>query len=382
MAKRLILCAVGTLACFSIAGCSSDAGTTPTGDGGVPTADGATLPTGDGATAAECAALPPQELLAELPDSASAVFELGTEGAVVADPNGGSDTGNAFYPKTGVLLRVPKAGGGASAFHTPASNRGLASMLVQGADVFFMELDPASPSKSGQLFRKGFSDASATAIGTPRYDGLTSYIAGADATNVYLVSPAGAGFNVLKVDRASGSETVLAQLDSTQLGQAQLQGGFVWFYGGQGTGALYKTPITAAAAAQVSVTDKTCFGGGLLVGENAFFCGGSLKLTKYDAAFQNPIELLDTVALGGNTSAPRPQAVAGSEVLVSVTIPPKDRTRLFAVPITGGPSRPVACEVGNIRRAFVDANFAYFLDAKASGTETPKKRLYRTRFSR
>ena len=39
-------------------------------------------------------------------------------------------------------------------------------------------------------------------------------------------------------------------------------------------------------------------------------------------AFQNPNELFDTVALGGNTSAPRPQD-RWPEVLVSVTISPK-----------------------------------------------------------
>lgn len=122
----------------------------------------------------------------------------------------------------------------------------------------------------------------------------------------------------------------MAEIAGTQFAQAQLQGGFVWFYAAQGVGALYKVPVAGGAA--VRVTDKTCSGGGLLVGEGAFYCGGPLRLDKLDAAFANPVPLFDALS-EKDASAPRPQAVFGSELLVTLAIQPKLRTKIFAAPI-------------------------------------------------
>lgn len=360
--------------------CSSDSPGGDPADGGT-AADGATIvPSDGGGGGAACASLPAKEELADLGTNATTRFGLGEGGLVALDRKLGADTGNPILPKTGALLLVPKAGGAPTPFYTPTPPRILASYVVAGNDVLIMDYDAASSGRSGQLYKKSFGEAAATPIGTPKYDGLASYIAAADASNVYVVTPGAAGnFKVVRVDRATGAETSMADLPSTQFAQAQLQGGFVWFYAAQGTGALYKSPVAGGEA--VRVTDRGCFGGGLLVAEGAFFCGGSLRLEKLDAAFANPILILDALE-EKDASAPRPQAVFGSEVLVTLAIEAKRRTKIYAAPTIGGAKRAIACDVGNIADAYVDGDYAYFLDEKSSANEPSVKKLWRVRHAR
>lgn len=354
----------------SFAACSGDDPAIVT-DGGV---DGAS-PGSDGG-GGSCASLPAQEELAVLPESALGHLGLGAGGLVVSDPRAGLDTGDGFLPKTGALLVVPKTGGAPTPLYTPPANRVLGAFFVAGADVLAIDYELGASGTTGRLVHQRFGEPSATPIGAGKLDGIVSYVAGIDAASVYVVAPGSPGkFRVVRVDRASGAETDLATVDGTQLGQAQVHGGFVWFYGAQGAGALYKVPV--AGGETTRVTDKTCFGGGLLVADGGFYCGTALTLSKYDATFTGQVRLFDALDLK-NATAPRANAIVGGEVIVTVAIETKARTEIFAVPDAGGARRTVACDVGYVRSLEVEGEHAYFLDEK----EGAGKRLYRVRYGR
>ena len=341
--------------------CSSEGGGGGSPDGSAPAdggvvSEGGTLP--DGA-ANDCVGLPEKALLAELPVGPGLGMGLTSDAIVVGSPTSGADTGYSFFPKTGALLRIPKAGGAPVAFHTPAPTVGLGAWRVVGNDVYFFEFAYAEASKAGKLYRRGLNDAAATPIGTGTFDGVVSYVAGADAASVYVVTPGKDGeFDIVRVDKASGASTVMTSLPSLQFGQAQLFGGFVYFYATQGAGALYRVPVDATGVAPTKVTDRTCFGGGLTITSDAFYCGEALALSKYDLAFANPLKLVNALDYP-NAQAPWALGVFGTEVLVAFRA---QKQPMLALPVGGGPARKVACEIpGPVEAGAIEGDNAFFM---------------------
>jgi len=356
------------------AACSG--GSSNPGDGG--TDSGAA---GDGAAGA-CSAVAAPQKLADLP-STTLITQLGFVGdaLVVQDPRGGLDTGVGVFPKTGEILRLPKAGGAASSFHVPATkDLAVSSLVADGTQAWFVQA-PVLDASKGAFFRRGAMDATATQVGMASYDGLVSYIAGVDASALYATVPGTNGtFRGVRVDRTSGAETVLAELPSLQFGQAQIYQGFYWFYATQGAGALYKAPLGAMGASQTKVTDTTCFGGGLLLSSDGFFCGSALRVERFaDETFSAPATIFDVLDAKLDGSGPRPHAIVGSNAIVSLRVGPASRTQLLLVPKGGGAFRPLACDVAQIETVRVDGGYAYWLERRAATNGAPESvAAYRT----
>lgn len=381
----LSLVSLGTVAGVAVVGCDSSSDETSssagndastTGDDDSTNSDGS-VATGDGSTAG-CPNAVQAQKLADLPDSTVAAVGIVGDSLVVFDPAGGADTGNIVFTKTGALLQVPKAGGAPTSFHTPTVDRNLSAFYGDGANIWFME---GKLGENHGVFRRSTTDSAATALGAESYDYLLSYFAGTDANGVYFVSSKGDGFAIVKLDRTSGAETILAQVDTTLFGNAQVNGGFVWFYGAQGTGPLYKTPVTATMASQVEVTTKNCFGGGLLVAGGDFYCGTALSLAKYDATFATPTQLFSILDYTENANGPRPNAVIGTNLLVNVHSNSNGSEAIYLVPTTPGPARKVVCGVGGVNQMTVDGNTAYWIESRSTGTETPKKSLWKAQIN-
>jgi hypothetical protein len=294
----------------------------------------------------------------------------------VRDTNGGRDTGNSFAPKSGALLRVPKTGGAPSDFHVPAAaDRAIGDFYADGTDVWFIEGPTAMRSQSG-IFRRGAADAMATPLGTTRYDGLTAYVAGVDANSVYAITPGMSGsVDAVRIDRASGTETVIAS-DVSSVG-AWTYDGFLWFYSASG-GGYFKAPLSASGASPTKVTDINCLSG-LLLSPDGFFCGGPLTIQRYaDETFSAPTRIFDILDTKLEGNGPRPHAVAGANVIVSLRINPKKRTPLLLVPKTGGAWRPLACDVASVEHLVTDGAFAYWLERRADGDGMERMALFRT----
>ncbi len=371
----LSLLALSLVAARLLACSSEDPGTSASasdGDGGG--GGGGTMSPGDPSDSS-CASAVTAQRLADLPKDTSNYVGISGDSLVVLDPNSGADTGNIVVPKTGSLLAVPKAGGSLTTFHTPSADRTLSAFYGDGTDIWFLEGKLAQ--KYG-VFRKATGNASATALGAESYDYLLSYFAGTDANAVYFVSPRDSDFAIVKLDRTTGAETLLAKVSSTLLGNAQLSGGYIWYFEAQGTGAFFKTPINAAMPAPVQVTTKNCFGGGLLVAGTDFYCGGALSIDKYDESFAVGTKLFSVLDYSTNRNGPKPNGIVGTDVVVNVNSDPQGSDAIFLVPTTPGPARKVVCGVGSVANITVQGNTMYWIESRRTSRDDPmQKSLWR-----
>jgi len=294
-----------------------------------------------------------------------------TDSLFVIDGNGGADTGNVILPKTGVILKVPKAGGAPVPIYTPTPPRRVTAANADGADLFFLEYDvntaDAKPATLSKMPAAGGAPASVT---TTTFD-IVSTIDAITATDLLVNAPTTAGnFGLHRIARAGGTPVLIADVPSTKLASVSILGDDVFFAGAQGAGKVYKTSLSAAAPSQSEVKDTSPCAGGFTLVAGGLYCGGLLELTKMDRAFVKQATIYSALSTPEDKegSAPSVYGIDGANIFFGANTGSENRVtiRTFAEGTTA--HRALACDVASVRSAVVDASAVYFIESRAEGS--------------
>jgi len=348
---------------FSFFGCGGNDTAAPVSpeDAGAPSGDAGS----DADVTGECASAPAQTFLADL--GANAVgFGATIDSLYTLDPTQGNDM--LAGQKSGAIVSVPKTGGAPTTFYVPAdTTMRVSSFFTADDDVYFIEYNPADAKAIGRLKKLSGDGGAATQVSDADLNGSGAFIADGDADAVYVVMPtSGAAYGVLRIVKASGAYTLIAEANSGLPGNAHVFGDSFYLSFNQGTGPLYKAAISNPTPSQTLVTEQTCTGGIQVVADGAF-CGGPLALLKFDPAFAANSTVYDVATSPNDKDAanPRPRGIDGDRLYFSLTVPDAKRATLRQIPISGGPSAAVACNVGNVRGVKWDATKVYWMESRA-----------------
>lgn len=286
------------------------------------------------------------------------------------DYNAGNDTGITVFPKTGAILRVPKAGGAVEVFYTPANiGETITSFHVSGDDLFTYDSSRDS-SKKAKVVRTSLSGRTSTAIATALPSEVVLNVFASDAQSLfYTASTARAGdVAIYRLSRIGGAPEIVTQISSTFLGNVQLQGNDIWFSTIQGAGPLFKVEksVTAGAASQVST--KTC-PKGLLVTADAIVCGGIFEINKLDRTMANPqllVKALEDGIVSPAKGVVQVLGVQGDTLYYASPVALEKRTGLGRVALTGGATSVMACDRGNILGLAAEAGAVFWFEQRAN----------------
>ena len=351
------------LALATLFACGDSESSTPTQDASVPDSGVAE----DAGPTGECASAPVQTFVANAGTNAQG-FGATLNALYTLDTERGNEL--AGLQRSGAIMSVPKTGGTLADFYVPtdATHR-IASFLTSDNDVYVLEYNPNDAATSGRLMRIPAAGGTATQVSDAALNAGASSLADADADSVYVVTPTSvSNFVVVRIMKASGAYTTIAEVMSGVPGNAHVFGSDFYFSFAQGTGPLYKAPISNTTPSQTKVTDRAC-PGGIQFTSGGALCGDALSLLKFDNAFTTSTSVYEVAASPSDTegSLPRPRGVDGDRVYFSLSVPESKRVSLRQLPLSGGPSAAVACNVGNVKAVKWDALRVYWLESRAEG---------------
>lgn len=347
-----------------VVACGEDDPSTPGGGPGDTTTPGDTTNPGDTTQPGSCTA-PEPTALGAFPVT-SIGFAVTNDGIYTYDPKSGNDTGNVGRPKTGAILKLPKTGGEPTVFYAPSNvEHGLGEILGIGDDLFFLENDLyADDEESAELYRLPQGGGAPVLVTTTKFDPF-GLLRTHDDTNVYYATSTVKGSGVYRIPRAGGAAVLIGDVDGTLVAHTQVHGGNVYFVEGQGTGAIWRTPVNAASAAeQVLVKEENPCLTGLRVVDDGYLCTGALSLTKLGTDFAQQAKLYDVLetAEDADGSAPTVHGIDGQDVFFNSASPASKRVSFRTFALGETTTRAIACGVANVRSAHVGADGIWLLE--------------------
>jgi hypothetical protein len=349
----LVAFAVGCSPSAESGGVAPDGGS-PTGEGGT-TADGGA--TGDSAAPASCDVVTANVL----GDDIKELSNLQLAGASLVFLS--ADLTLATPP---AIEKIQQDGTGRTTLYTPAGDRRVHSLHVQGDRVLFLEQDNAATIPAEELWSIPLAGGTATRLGTATFD--AARIIGSDATHLYVWSltsmPVGTHFD--RVDLVSGVvENVAISTDRGGPGQVTLSGNDIFFFAGKTGGDASISDIFRFAKTGSGVTptilpggtDALCDSrlGGIYATPTKLACGfGGVKAADRDGANI-------TVVVPRDLLHPASRILVGSD---AETLYVMDREgqqagtgKLYKVASSGGALAPVACDMSEVQSRLLDAVF-------------------------
>lgn len=327
--------------------------------GGGGAADAGATADGGGA----CASAPVTELAA-LPVACSGLA-ISADALFTLDERGGGET--AIGPSRAVV-RVPKDGGAAVVFYTPAPPDRLLDLIADASGVFIAEADPAAADElTGRLVRKDIaSGAVATVLASGISKVLVELVAVDDAF-VYLAQPSrrSGQYGIYRVAKAGGALEAVVEVESGAFRSVQLQGDEFAF--AARVNELHRVRKDNGGAPVAAVGTRTCTNG-LAATPDAVYCGQPLELEKTGPRFDDPRVLFrvdDVPALdAAGASAPHPRLVTSDAVYVGLNPGAGRRVPLVRVDRVTSTLSTVACALGWVGELVADDQAVYVLQTR------------------
>lgn len=287
--------------------------------------------------------------------------------------NAGADV---ILGKSGVVLRVSKAGGAAAAFHTPDTMRSVQSIYADATDLFVAEGDAgAAGGRPGRVIKKNIATGTVTELlPTGIEKALVNFIA-VDDLYVYLeqASTKSGVFGIYRLAKTGGELETVVEVDSGAFLSTQRVGNEFVF--AAQTNKIHRVPLSNAGAPAASIAEKTCTGG-FAVTPEAAFCGQPLEIEKSGAAlndFQRFLRVDDVPALkSSRATGAQPRLVTSDAVYVRFS-PNGSKAPILRIDRATLANRPVMCDAGWIDAMVADDQSLYALQVRNEKFEIAPK---------
>lgn len=287
--------------------------------------------------------------------------------------NAGADV---ILGKSGVVLRVPKAGGAGAPFHTPDAMRTVQSIYADATDLFVAEGDAgAAGDRPGRIIKKNIATGTVTELlPTGIEKALVNFLT-ADDQYVYLeqASSKSGAFGIYRLAKAGGALETVVEVDSGAFLSTQRVGADFVF--AAQTNKIHRVPLSNAGAPAASIAEKTCTGGFAVTSE-ALFCGQALEIEKSGPAFndfQRFLRLEEVPALkASGATGSQPRLVTSDAVYVRFN-PNGAKAPILRIDRATLAHRPVMCDAGWIDAMVADEQSLYALQVRNEKFETAAK---------
>lgn len=244
---------------------------------------------------------------------------------------------------------------------TPGSKGDILSIAVDATNAFVLHIDETDTSKP-RLDRIALASGTVALLASEidgfGWDILLSTIAAQDPDNIYITPvtvPASFDTYVIeKINKQTGAHSPLVTHDGRAPGHTRgiltsvrIFDGKLWYFDGQNTGAMFRTPLNTPVTNATPVgtlTNALLNCQGFVLDASGIYCGTPTKVTRWDLDATSSTVLADLIDEELESYA-LPSLIEGNKI-ISIQPGSADRNlgAILSLPLTGGTHSRLLCD--------------------------------------